>query len=201
MAKPGEIKDDKSAQEQKNGISAKEAELAEREAQLAIGEAELAKNLKNLNMFKSNAGRDFDATSVNSGSAFTLSEIKGHGPDPGIDVDIKFNEIALEKFMHELVTINVYPDGLSGALDVVTPTVNGVNQPIIRGFDQLIKRKYVEALAWSRNTNYQQSVADQSRPENISMKPLTSITYPFIIREDRNPKGREWLEGILRQPM
>lgn len=190
--KPG-----KAAQEQ---MSAKEAELKERAAKLEIKEKEYANNLKNLNMFKAHAGKDYEAGDVASGAAFTLAEVKGHGADPTIEVEINFDGVELERFMHELVTINVYPDGMSGSLEVITPTVNGVNQPIVRGLDQVVKRKYVEALARSRITNYQQSVVDQSRPENIQMKPVSSMTYPFVVRNDRNPRGMVWLEGIKRQP-
>jgi hypothetical protein len=113
-----------------------------------------------------------------------------------------FNDaVALEAFMNEKVLIHVYTDGTGGALEVITPTVNGVNQPIIRGRDQLVKRKYVEVLARSKIITYRQEVADQSRPENIQMTPLANMTAPFVVREDKNPRGRAWLEHILAQPV
>lgn len=196
MAKPGE----KSAQDQTEktgGLS-----LEEREARLKIREGELEKNLKNLNIIRTGMAKDHDATSVASGRAFTLAEIKEGSLDDSINIEMDFKgSVELEAFMHEVITINVYPDGMPGALDVVTPTVNGINQPIIRGFDQRIKRKYIEALARSRVTNYVQEVADPTRPENIHMKPLSALTYPFTVRDDRNPRGLAWLDAILRQPV
>jgi hypothetical protein len=32
------------------------------------------------------------------------------------------------------------------------------------------------------------------------MNDITSLTYPFAVREDRNKNGARWLENILRQP-
>ena len=106
----------------------------------------------------------------------------------------------LAVFMNELVKINVHKDGLPGALPVIVVTVNGKNQAIIRGRDQWVKRKYVEALARSRITNYEQESLDQSKPENIQMRDITALTYPFAVREDRNKRGARWLENIQRQP-
>ena len=60
-------------------------------------------------------------------------------------------------------------------------------------------RKYVEALARSRVTNYEQVVLNPSEPDKISMNPISQLTYPFVVREDRNPKGRAWLEAIVGQ--
>ncbi len=186
MAKPGE----KSAQEQTEMTEKKEADLKAREEALEQKEKKLSARL-----------RDFEATDVSSGKVLTLSEIgQGKGIEMVTDYDPKV-AVDMEAFMNEQVTVNVYPDGMPGALDVIVVTVNGTNQPIIRGRDQKIKRKYVEALARSRVTNYVQEVADPTRPENIHMKPLSALTYPFSVREDRNPRGLAWLDAILRQPV
>lgn len=187
MAKPG----DKSAQE---------ADLKTREAALKEKEEALEHDLKKLNLFRSGL-KDFEVGQAVEGKPFTLSEIHDHRAVEGVEGENFNNAVALEAFMNENVLIHVYTDGTSGALEVVTPTVNGVNQPIIRGRDQLVKRKYIEVLARSKIITYRQEVADPSRPENIQMTPLANMTTPFVVREDRNPKGRAWLEHILAQPV
>jgi len=174
-------------------------ELTAREEKLKAREEALEHDLKKLNLFRSGL-KDFEATQTASGKSFNLSEIHDHRMVEGVEGE-NFNEaVALEAFMNELVLIHVYTDGTDGALEVVCPTVNGINQPIIRGRDQLVKRKYVEVLASSKITTYRQAVADPSRPENIQMTPLSNMTAPFVVREDKNPKGRAWLEHILAQP-
>jgi hypothetical protein len=186
MAKPG----DKSAQE---------ADLNEREKTLKEKEDALEHDLKKLNLFRSGL-KEIDATSAAQGKSFMLSEIHDHRMVEGVEGENLTEAVALEAFMNERVLIHVYTDGTSGSLEVITPTVNGVNQPIIRGRDQYVKRKYVEVLARSKVVTYRQEVADQSRPENIQMTPLSNMTAPFVVREDKNPKGRAWLENILAQP-
>ena len=182
----------KSAQEQ-------EVELTAREEALIARELELENDLKKLNVSRARL-RDFEATSVGPEKSFTLDEIHDHKMVEGIEGEGFAKAVDLEAFMNEKVLIHVYTDGTSGALEVITPTVNGVNQPIIRGRDQLVKRKYVEVLARSRVVTYRQEVADQARPENIQMTPLSNMTAPFVVREDKNPRGRAWLEHILAQP-
>ena len=110
------------------------------------------------------------------------------------------NDIAMEAFMDDELTIHVSESREEGAYTVITPSVNAVNQPIIRGRQQKVKRKYVEALARSRITEYEQLVQDPSKPENIQMVPRSSVTYPFAVIHDPHPNGAEWLNQILAQP-
>ena len=106
----------------------------------------------------------------------------------------------LESFMNDILTIVVHPSQEEGALDFAPPQVNGVNQPILRGRNSQVKRKYVEALARCRTTKYVQQVIDPSRPENIQMKEMTTLTYPFAVLDDPSPIGRKWLDAITSQP-
>ena len=106
--------------------------------------------------------------------------------------------IELEAFMNEPVKIMVMESGEEGALPVVTPCVNGVNQPIVRGKETVVKRKFVEALARCRTTKYQQRV-DPIERDKIENVPVTVQTYPFAVLEDRNPKGPAWLKGITAE--
>ena len=100
--------------------------------------------------------------------------------------------------MNEPVRIIVMETGEEGSLQVITPCVNGVNQPIVRGQETVVKRKFVEALARCRTTKYQQrhNPIERDKIENV---PITVQTYPFSVLEDRNPKGRAWLQGIVAE--
>ena len=134
--------------------------------------------------------------SLKQEDAFNVGEIGDQGPVK----QAAERDINMAAFMEELVTIQVHDDGKEGALDVIIPVVNGINQPIIRGREQKIKRKYVEVLARGRLTTYDQRVQNPAEPSNIQMVPKTVLAYPFAVIRDPNPKGRPWLKSILDQP-
>jgi len=137
-----------------------------------------------------------DATDVPNGPDLTLDEV---GEGKGIE-KAEENDILTEAFMNEVLTVVVHQDGVPGSYPVVVVNVNGKNQAVVRGRPQRIKRKYVEALARSRVTRYEQETLDPTRPENIQMKDITALTYPFTVEDDPNPDGRPWLQSILNQP-
>ena len=104
----------------------------------------------------------------------------------------------LSSFMNEKVKILVHESQIDGALDIICVTVNQLNQPIIRGVETVVKRKYVEALARSRTTKWGQKM-DPLQREKIAMVEKTALSYPFSVIEDRNPNGRPWLKAILAE--
>ena len=106
----------------------------------------------------------------------------------------------LEAFMNEPVTIMVHESYEEGSLDVIVPNVNGMNQPILRGREQVVKRKYVEALARARTTIIRQAGADFNSPdEPIKTHEKTVLTYPFTVIKD-TPRGFAWIKAIQEQP-
>lgn len=118
---------------------------------------------------------------------------------PGAEVEsvgnMGMDAIALEAFMHEPVEIYVHPSKEKGILEVITPSVGGINQPIIRGQKKVVKRKYVEALARCHSLTYEQRVQNPSQPENIQMIEVKVSDYPFDVTNDTK-KGKAWLERI-----
>lgn len=143
--------------------------------------------------------KEKEAGEVKNGPNLTLDEVgQGKGVEKVSETEFMAVE-KLEAFMNEPIRVVVSKDGTPGALPVIVVTVNGVNQAIIRGREQTIKRKYVEALARSRITNYEQEVPDPRKPENIQMNDITAITYPFSVLGDSDI-GRQWLQAILDQP-
>ena len=133
---------------------------------------------------------------LRKGEDINLSEIglESAGIEPVTENDFNCSHA----FMNDLLTIVIAEDNLKDSLPVVTPNVNGVNQPIIRGVRSKVKRKYVEALARGTYTRYEQKTPDPGRPENIRMVEKTALVYPFTVYEDPSPHGREWLQSILK---
>ena len=125
--------------------------------------------------------------------AGTLKEMRG----ANVEVE-KVGDLSgadLENFMHEEVVIRVHSSPAIGSVEVLTPNVNGINQPVIRGVDQAIKRKYVEAMARAHTITYEQRVLNPHMPENISMVERKTPDYPFEVVQD-TPRGKKWLAGI-----
>jgi hypothetical protein len=138
---------------------------------------------------------------LGKGQSTPLGEIGISEPIEKVTENDFVKTAKLERFMNDVLTIIVHPSAEEGALDIAPPQVNGLNQPIIRGVESKVKRKYVEALARCRTTKYDQKVADPSRPENIQMAERTVLSYPFAVLSDpAGIVGRQWLEGIVAQP-
>jgi hypothetical protein len=140
-----------------------------------------------------------------AGAGSTLSEIHDYNEKGGVGAEVEqvlgvsahVDAVELEAFMNEKVTINIAEDNDDDALPWVVPSVNGVNQPIFRGVDTVVKRKFVEVLARAINTTYKQGLKDSADPGSIINIPKHALAYPFTLVEDRNPNGRSWLKRIF----
>lgn len=142
---------------------------------------------------------DVVSENITQGKPIDMQEIGSPGPIEPVASHMFKEAAELEAFMQEVLTIVVHPDSKEGSLDVITPNVGGINQPIIRGVNSKVKRKYVEALARGRTETYVQRQTDPSDRASLKMVPRSVVTYPFSVIHDPNDKGREWLEGILRE--
>jgi len=135
-----------------------------------------------------------EAAQIKRGAPKPLAELMNPG---AIEIETfeSMDSTELEKFMNETVVIYVHPTRESGALDVITPNCNGINQPIIRGVETPVKRKYVEPLARCHTVKYEQRVQNPSQPENIQMIEKKVPDYPFDVINDTR-KGKDWLKSI-----
>lgn len=112
-----------------------------------------------------------------------------------------FRELAAEEsFMNELVTVLVHATTDENQPPQVIVNCNGMNQPIMRGYPTEVKRKYVEILARMKETKYNQFTPNPSEPDRIVMQARHGLSYPFDVVEDKNPRGRAWLNNVLAEP-
>ena len=110
--------------------------------------------------------------------------------------DVMSNEVALEAFMNEVLTIEIAPTSNENEPPYAHINVNTFNQIIPRGTPVQVKRKYVEVLARMKETKYTQHTPNPSEPDRIEMKERSGLVFPFQVLEDRNRKGHEWLAHI-----
>jgi hypothetical protein len=126
-------------------------------------------------------------------------DIHGMGIDPILGHEGIMKDIEIEKFAHEEMEIMVHESNSENDLQCFMLNVNGINQPIVRGMPQNIKRKYVEALARAKTTRYTQRTPNPSEPDRIHTVPHTALSYPFSVIHDPNPRGAAWLKAILAE--
>jgi len=111
-----------------------------------------------------------------------------------------FSKLAAdEAFMNELVTVMVHSTTDENQPNHVVVNCNGMNQPLIRGVPTTVKRKYVEILARMKETKYTQVTRNPSAPDQIDMVARHGLSYPFDLVEDKNPRGRAWLQNVLAE--
>lgn len=105
-----------------------------------------------------------------------------------------------EAFMNETLLVYVHPSSEENGPNHTIINVNGVNQPIIFGQDNRMRRKYVEVLARMKETRFSQPAQNMLNPEaGNALIPRTLQVYPFEVRHDPHPKGRAWLNQILQE--
>ena len=120
---------------------------------------------------------------IPGGTAKSLAELTS---GEGIEIEpvkMDMDAIELEAFMNEEVVIYVHKSREKGSLDIITPSVNGRNQPIIRGQNVAVKRKYVEALINGHEVSYEQEI-NQMSPDKYKMKAKPTPSYPFDVVRD-----------------
>lgn len=107
---------------------------------------------------------------------------------------------ASEAFMNEIVTIHVHSTTDENQPPHFLVNCNGVNQPVVRGIDCQIKRKYVEILARMKETKYTQHTPNPAAPDVSELRARHGLVYPFDLVNDPNPRGRAWLSNVLAEP-
>ena len=103
-------------------------------------------------------------------------------------------------FMEERVTVMLMDDSNPNAENPVQVSCNGVNQFFMRGQAQDVKRKFVEILARAKRTVISTPETTDSTGSRTNMiRQSTSLRYPFQVVADPNPRGPQWLKGIMQE--
>ena len=109
------------------------------------------------------------------------------------------DKAAMAAFMEEPVKILVHDSADPNAEPVVELNVNGVNQFVFRGREQIVKRKFVEVLARARRVATKTQTGIQGDRVVNRVTQHSAVRFPFSVIEDRNPKGTPWLRELMAQ--
>lgn len=103
------------------------------------------------------------------------------------------------KFLEENMEVLVHESTDRAAEPIVEVWVNGTAQRFIRGKPQVCKRKYVGVLASAKETSVATNEAVNQLGERFTrIDRHTALKYPFSVINDPNPRGADWLKGILK---
>lgn len=132
--------------------------------------------------------------------SFNIDQIgSGQKDNEIIDKVVSLDQVGLEAFMHENVTIMVHESNEPNAVELVPVEVNGRKAILQRGQPTIVKRFFVERLARAKNTSYSQDLDERLGEAMNNLKPRHALRYPFSVIEDANPKGSAWLRNILAE--
>jgi len=111
-------------------------------------------------------------------------------------------KLQTEQFMNEPVKVHILDVAEEHADVGFTVWVNGDPMTFIRNNEYTVKRKFVEGLARAKKTSYGNAlrVDQQTGLQSYVWPSKTGLRYPFAVVEDKNPRGKTWLEAVLRQP-
>lgn len=111
-------------------------------------------------------------------------------------------KLDIEKFMEEMVTVEVHDVADENADPAFPIWVNGIPEFFRRGEQKTVKRKFVEGLARAKKTGYRNvlKVDPMTGEQEYVWPSKTGLRYPFSVVSDNNKEGSAWLKAVLRQP-
>lgn len=106
--------------------------------------------------------------------------------------------VELTAFMEEPVVIRLHPTTDENAEPFVPVGCNGEQAWLPRGVNIEIPRKFLESLCGLQVRFRTERVQDPNAEEGYVQRASASMPYPFQIISDPNPKGRAWIERVMR---
>jgi hypothetical protein len=103
-------------------------------------------------------------------------------------------------FMEEPITIRLERTSEKNAPAFIDVGVNGRTEWLEKGKPVTIARKYVEVLARCKS-DFIETVAPNAESGEIVNRLMRNTTakHPFTVISDPNPRGYDWLTGVLAQ--
>lgn len=106
--------------------------------------------------------------------------------------------IEAEAFMQDQIVIRIHPTGDVNAPPVVPVGCNGEVVWLPRGRPVRIPRKFIESLTRFETGYSTQRAMDPNADEGMVQRTRANQPYPFTVILDNHPKGRAWLERVMR---
>lgn len=105
---------------------------------------------------------------------------------------------AMEAFMQEEIVIRIHPTNDVNAPPCVPVGCNGEQVWLPRGRAISIPRKFIESLTRFETALASERQRDPNADDGYVQRTRASQPYPFSVIQDKHPKGRAWLERVMR---
>lgn len=137
---------------------------------------------------------DFSALST-GGLSITPIAVEEREFGTGAEAQAKY-----EAFMGEPVVIKIHSTSDKNEPLVADLALNGVRCVVPREKPVRLPRAFVEILARSQVRNYsQERVANPDATEGMVTKRHVGSSFPFMVLQDKNPKGQAWLRRVTHE--
>lgn len=146
---------------------------------------------------------DFTNTELDGTIDFSALPVGGLTVQPVTEREFKNTpegNLAYEKFMAEPIVIKIHSTADKNEPPGAEVALNGVKVYIPREKPVRLPRAFVEILARSQVRAYsQQRNPDPNADEGMFTKRHVGASYPFNVIEDKNPRGRAWLQRVVHE--
>lgn len=125
----------------------------------------------------------------------------------GVEIDtdrvIRTDQIDQEAFMRDELEVFFTEAGNEHEPGFVEVNVNGDYRMAVRGETTKLRRYHVAVLANAKQSRVRQKkIVNADGSMGFAEENVLSLTYPFQITHDPNPKqGGPWLKKLLQQPV
>lgn len=125
----------------------------------------------------------------------------------GIEIDtdrvIRADQLDQEAFMRDELEVFFNEPGNENEASFVEVNVNGDYRMVVRGETAKLRRYHVAVLANAKQSRVRQKkIVNQDGSMGFQEENVLSLTYPFQVMHDPNPKqGGPWLRKLLAQPV
>jgi hypothetical protein len=125
----------------------------------------------------------------------------------GVEIDtdrvIRTDQIDQEMFMRDELEVFFNEPNNENEASFVEVNVNGDYRMVIRGETAKLRRYHVAVLAQAKQSRVRQrKVVSPDGSMGFQEENVLSLTYPFQVMHDPNPKqGVPWLKQLLKNPI
>ena len=123
----------------------------------------------------------------------------------GIELDtemvVRSEHLEFERFMHEIVSVQMMPQNNENDHKFAEITVNGQYRCLMMGEQYDIPRTHLAVLANAKSMRVEQEkLVNPDGSIGFREKAVLRQMYPFTVAHDPNPKGGVWLMKLLKNP-
>lgn len=157
-----------------------------------------------INSYERKRGPDSNEVEITGGGIESVADAKsGRGIEIDTDRVISTDALDQEAFMRDELEVFFNEPVNENEASFVEVNVNGDYRMVVRGNTAKLRRYHVAVLAAAKQSRVRQKkIVAPDGSMGFQEESVLSLTYPFQVMNDPNPKqGAPWLKKLLQQPV